>query len=273
MTTTYTLNTISQLIQLGTTLSRSWFRGQAVAHNNITPRIFRSEFALQRSVSDNLESTFINLFKREAPVLTKNVPKDDDHISWLFLMQHYGMPTRLLDWSLSPLIAMYFVVSTAQKKDGELWAIHPESLNKKSGDNAIFLSRASIVEYFAEESHCIDKIILAKKFNFEETPQFPIAIYPPVHFQRLAVQLSTFTIHPEPEKGNTIPELLKNEKELVRYIVPAESKHQLFDDLNALCITQRALFPDLDGLSHTIVDYYTRFLAYTPPKPPHWGKS
>jgi len=270
MTTTYTLNTISQLVELGTTLSRSWFRGQAIAHNDISPRIFRSEFALQRSTSCNLESTFINHFKREAPVLVKDTPNDDDHISWLFLMQHYGMPTRLLDWSLSPLIAMYFVVSAAREKDGELWALHPESLNRKIGENAIFLSRAPIVEYFAEESHCIDKATLAQKFNFEEIPSFPIAIYPPVHFQRLAVQLSTFTLHSTPENGKTIPELLDNEKELVRYIVPAAAKHQLFCDLNALCITRKTLFPDLDGLSHTIVDYYSRFIAYSPPNPPHW---
>jgi len=109
---------------------------------------------------------------------------------------------------------------------------------------------------------------LIQKLHLNKIPQFPIALYPPVHFQRLAAQLSTFTIHPEPKEGNTIPELLDDEKKLVRYIIPAAVKHQLFCDLNALCITRRALFPDLDGLSHTIVDYYSRFLAYTPPQPP-----
>ena len=56
-------------------------------------------------------------------------------ISWLTLMQHYGLPTRLLDWSESPLVALYFALSSDEdaKADAAVWVLNPMKLNKKVG--------------------------------------------------------------------------------------------------------------------------------------------
>jgi hypothetical protein len=88
-----------------------------------------------------------------------------------------------------------------------------------------------------------------------------------MNFARMVAQLSKFTIHPTPQQGNSIPELLPDAINLVRYIIPANSKEKLLRDLAALGVTQGTLFPDLDSLSVDIV-YEHKVIAYTPPEPP-----
>jgi FRG domain len=269
MVATYKIQTITQLVEVGTKLSRSWFRGHATVCNDLTPRVFREEFKIQRDFVENIEHRIFTHFSREAPVLADEVPDDEDYVSWLFLMQHHGTPTRLLDWTNSPLIAAYFAVAGKPKEDGELWAMYPDNLNKPSGVFGLFLSGSGHARYLAEEPGWINRDELAKKHNLESPPCFPVAVYPTVRFQRMAAQLSTFTIHPEPQAGSTISELLTDEKDLARYIIPAADKHKLWCDLTALGITHHALFPNLDGLSHTVIDN-CRFIGYGPPIPPRW---
>lgn len=273
MTTTYNLTTVQQLVQVGTTLSRSWFRGHAVACGELTPRVFRKEYEVQHAWRGGFEQSMIEDFKRGAPVLMNMpAPPDDDHVSWLFLMQHHGTPTRLLDWTESPLAAAYFAVSESHKEDGELWALHPDTLNAQSGAFGIFLPRSAVVRYLAAEPSWKKLEMLAADCRIKELPCNPVALSPPMRFERMVAQHSTFTIHPKPKpdgRGTTIPELLNDPKYLVRYIIPSGSKRQLRLDLAALGITRQALFPDLDGLSRTIVEAH-KVIAYSPPDPPHW---
>ena len=275
MTRTYEIKTTAHLVEVGTTLSRSWFRGHEEVCGKLTPRAFRKDLDIQSEWLGGFEHSIIAYFKAEAPALMSGPPPaDDDDLSWLFLMQHHGSPTRLLDWTRSPLVAMYFVVSEARCKDGELWAMHPENLNRPSGVDGILLPRSAILRFLAGEprwNKSLDE--LAQEVGLPVVPNNPVAFRPPMRFNRMVAQLSTFTIHPEPKptgRGATIPELLQDEEHLVRYIVPASCKGTIFRDLAALGITRASLFPDLDGLSRTIVDEH-KVLAYTPPKPPHWA--
>lgn len=267
---TYKLTSINRAIEIGTMLSQSWFRGQPKEYEELAPKIFRRE----RGYKQRFELNIIEAFKREAPALTPRVPNYDDRLAWLFFMQHHGLPTRLLDWTDSVLIGLYFAVDSYEDCDGELWSMHPLMLNKLTFKKASLpLQSNPRVLAIADEPFFKNHEVLLEKYRKkgcdpDQFPQFPIAIEPPIYFPRMVTQMSMFTIHPKPQKGSkTIPELLTDERHLVRYIIPADCKEKLASDLSSLEIKRHTLFPDLDSLSADIVEKYKEFFV-NPPKPP-----
>lgn len=272
MTNTYTLAKIEHAIELGTTLSKSWFRGHSKIYGELTPGIFRKKFEheLYKMFRPEAEFSVIEDFKRKAPALRSKLPENEDHVSWLFLMQHYGAPTRLLDWTKSVLVGLYFAVRHYHSEDGELWALYPEALNKHNGYFGLPIPRrCKILRYLAAEPSHNNPQKLAEEVGLKEIPQYPHAVDPPLHFPRIVAQLSAFTIHPRPKSSKTIPEVMTEETNLVRYVIPAGCKRKFLSDLSALGITKMTLFQDLDSLSYDIVQDHN-IVAYTPPKPPRW---
>jgi hypothetical protein len=83
----------------------------------------------------------------------------------------------------------------------------------------------------------------------------------------MVAQRSTFTIHPRPDAGQNISDVLPDAKNLVRYLIPATDKQQLLSDLDRLGINHQAVMPDLEGLSQQII-YEHRIIAYSAPEPP-----
>jgi hypothetical protein len=269
MTATYNVNGIENIIEIGTTLSRSWFRGHAKVVNELTPKVFRKKFANIAKFRE-VEFSMVEAFKRAAPALARNTPSQNDHVSWQFLMQHHGTPTRLLDWTQSVLVALYFAVGEEPNEDGELWVMYPDELSKHSGFFGIALSNSLILRYLAAEPNHHSPQFLARELGLEKSPECPIPVSPPMSFPRIISQLSTFTIHPIPKPGFTIIDLLPDMRHLVRYIIPGKRKQRLLADSRALGITRHSLFPDLDALSESVIQE-CNIIAYSPPEPPKWG--
>ena len=257
----------------------SWFRGTCKTWNNLTPGIFRGIFNdnIIHEFKVDLEFKTIERFKRSARALENDLPESDNHIEWLFSMQHHGAPTRLLDWTESILVALYFAVNDLNYKseDGELWAMYPDALNKKSGIPGVAIANNSNVRYLASEPMHNNHKKLASEYELKQIPKFPIAFRPPLTSYRMHSQLSTFTIHPVPQELCRISEILQNEKHLVRYIIPAEFKEQINRDLRNLKITPTVLFPDLDTLGASLNPANDPAnigaIAYNPPSPPSCG--
>src|SRR5206468_3187827 len=99
---------------LSGTLPGIWWRGQADREWELVPSVHRPEF---RNHEDCLTQDFI----RRARTRFGDCPPEGAWPDWLILMQHHGLPTRLLDWSESPLVAIYFAVTELADKDGALW--------------------------------------------------------------------------------------------------------------------------------------------------------
>lgn len=264
---------IKQVIEIGTKITDSWFRGHPKTYNNLTPRIFRGIYRDENylKIRPDCEISAIERFKQVAPSLYSNVPGIDNDLEWLILMQHHGAPTRLLDWTENILIALYFAVKDFPEYDGEMWALYPLALNNIYGFWGMPLLNNAFLQYLTKEiSYRKDeKSELTKSLEIKNgIPKYPLAFSPTLNFLRMVVQSSVFTIHPVPEKGNQIQDLLEGKKNiLARYIIPAENKKKLLENLNSLEIKHFRIFPDLDSLSKDIISEL-KYVGYTPPEPP-----
>jgi hypothetical protein len=200
-------------------------------------------------------------------------------------MQHHGVPTRLLDWTESILVALYFAVSENPKENGELWAMNPFKLNEAHNNKKFLYGIAtidnSIVKYLAAEPMYKIELEHNRKLRedefgleFRDIPRYPVAVQCPMIFPRMVSQLSTFTIHPSNEK-RTIQELLQNGSSLVRYKIPRNSKEIIFKDLYSLGIKKSTLFQDIDSLSDDL-RYKIKMMAekedHPLPEPPFFGE-
>jgi hypothetical protein len=99
---TVTIKSFDDIIKIGTTLGKNWYRGHSKVVGNLTPRIFRKSQTLSEILFNpihEIELKTIENFKRYAPSLNIALPDQDDTLGWLFIMQHHDFPTRLLDWT------------------------------------------------------------------------------------------------------------------------------------------------------------------------------
>lgn len=283
MTKSYKVNKIEDIVKIGKTLTHSWFRGQSQAWE-LKPRVFRSEFLNMRP---EIEFILMDEFKKISPPILKELPKSN--LDWLFLMQHHGLPTRLLDWTESPLIALYFAVSRHDEKPGELWALNPDALNKQGIDIGLPSIDNPYLQYLAEEPFILKEIDnkdrtfnnsnrqLLDRLGVPQAPKSPIAFRPPKNFPRMVSQLSAFTIHPNPRidpNAKNIADSLIHGNNLVRYIIPSRCKRSLLKDLFSLGISRGTIFQDLDSLCDDVVNLakdIDQYNARMLPEPPECG--
>lgn len=255
---TYEIKEINDLIKVGTKLYPFWFRGHSRCFENLRPKVFRKTEKLKAIVSGGsreYEFAYIEEYQRKVPMFTDNIP-ERRNIEWLFMMQHYGAPTRLLDWTENILVAAYFAVQENEEDPGEIWVISPQRLNKHyAGGKCLWLWDSPQVSYLAKEPFWRDSPSeLAKKLGLIKYPETPLAFCPPLNNPRMVAQSSVFTIHPEPDdkESNAITSLLKNNEkdtEIVRCIIPHKYKGQISDDLNKLGINRTRLFPEQESVA------------------------
>jgi hypothetical protein len=175
-----------------------------------------------------------------------NHPPTRDKVAWIHLAQHYGLPTRLLDWSLSPLVALFFAVDKAKHhdKDGCLWALQPYALNYVHADSDAILSATN---------HRVEELINAA-FD-ADAPKPTARVIATVAAEtdlRMFVQQAVFTIHstadsldnaePLPDANGPMPLMYK-------FILPAAHKESLKAWLRVAGISRASLFPDLASLT------------------------
>ena len=94
-----------------------WFyRGHANSEYKLQPSLFRLPLKYSK---EDAERYLMTNFKAEATPHLIHTPSDENE--WLAIAQHFGLPTRLLDWTTNALIALYFAVESQHDRDGDVW--------------------------------------------------------------------------------------------------------------------------------------------------------
>ena len=214
-----------------------WWRGQRDIEWDLVPSVYRCD---QKGNFLYQEMPMLNRFQTRAKSRYSNCPSNEDFPAWLFLMQHHGLPTRLLDWTTSPLVAAFFAASREEEeKDGVVWALNPHRLNSETvGTNDVL------------NPYDINPVFFASAFraNLPSASAF-LAIQPYEDSPRIMSQHSVFTIQDRPDPLNIMPDLADA---LLKFRVPGSEKKKLRNDLYSLGVKESVLFPDLDHLANEI---------------------
>lgn len=222
-----------------------WYRGQADSTWDLLP-------AVRRGYTPQRERYLTHGFVPRAVIRHHNSPNIDDYAGWISLMQHYGVPTRLLDWSRSPLIACFFAVEEymphgsvsmltgeARDVDACIWAIAPSELNKDQGFEEITYSLnlrtvRPLIKPAFKEARETGQVIAATAVEIDG---------------RMQMQQGAFTVH-----GSAMPlnRIVNHEQWLARFIIPSASRQRMADELKTLGFRLGDLFPDLVSLAREL---------------------
>lgn len=222
-----------------------WFRGQNSADWKLQPSLYRYVPTVRpiRQLEDEIRQEFIV----RAPSLGTERPQNN--WEWYFLMQHSGAPTRLLDWTESALIALFFAVrNKSDNSDAVVWILEPWMLNK------YVIQLDEVIAPGAETGMVQSQIDryspwlpdrYANEAKLEK--ELPVAIYPTHFSRRISSQRSCFTIHGSDFDGfNHLP--IEIRPYLQKVIIPGSQVKEIEHSLSVLGIDELTVFPDLDGL-------------------------
>jgi hypothetical protein len=220
-----------------------FFRGQASTTWGLVPSFARELQGMDLGRARNVERMAVREFQREAsmhlaPPFIRHVT---DRLSWLATMQHYGCPTRLLDWTGSPYVALYFAVRTEPDVDGAVWCVQGRPVQAHAD------SRGMKMPTTLEEQHAL--------LDFDR--QAVMFLRPAVVTDRMSVQQTFFTLSGSPMADHEaalnagIPSALR-ENGFVKLIIASNIKRDCLRHLRRMNVTSQALFPGIDGLGASI---------------------
>jgi len=229
--------------------SNDAFRGMACAEDRL-----RTSLARLGGPYAALERDLLRNFRKYAG---PGAVAADTVWNWLALARHHGLPTRLLDWSFSPYVALHFATADLRHyaRDGAVWCVDivraqralPAALRRRLEAEG---SGVFTVELLAEAAPRLE--------DFDALAPEPFAAFlePPALDARLVNQFALFSLlsHPEAQFDAWLAARL----DCVRRVVfPAALKWEIRDKLDMANVTERVLFPGLDGLCRWLARHYT----------------
>lgn len=186
------------------------------------------------------EKVMIERFKCHAHLYLNHLPQQADLLSWLSLMQHYGAPTRLLDFTFSPFVALYFALEGGVR-DAVIYCINHKAIlsddNEYFGDNRLDVYSRMLEPQAPEDEPCL--------FAFEPT----------FSNQRLLAQQGLFvaanTLKHSHESILADYEIKDNDA--VKIIIPGGLRFEGLRKLNRMNINSSNIYPGLDGFCKTFL--------------------
>ncbi|MGA7828453.1 MAG: FRG domain-containing protein [Geobacteraceae bacterium] len=234
---------------------------------------FRSRYAFRglSSASYRLETTLIRLrgdYVRLERHLLRNFRKyahrsfveRDSLWHWLSVAQHFGLPTRILDWTYSPFIAMHFATAAIDKfdLDGAIWAVNyvkahellPQSLRDRLVEEGANVMTLQLMNESIDTLNDLDLL------GSQSGEKVVIFFEPPSIDDRIVNQFAFCSVMSD--SSLVLDDWLEHHPELARkIIIPASLKWEIRDKLDQANINERVLFPGLDGLSLWLKRHYS----------------
>jgi hypothetical protein len=193
------------------------FRGHSDTKYELKPSVGRGGHT--STTNAKYEKSLFEIFKREAGMYLSPAPASD--WEWLAIAQHHGLPTRLLDWSHSPLVALYFAVSSSANESGEVFALNAPTKTSES-------------------------VISGSPFEIRRVTKY----YPNMVSPRIRAQEGLFVVCSDP--SSSIEKELRSDWKLEKYTIPTEAKERMRYELYRIGVHQSSMFPDVDGLASRI---------------------
>ncbi|WP_154234703.1 FRG domain-containing protein [Burkholderia pseudomallei] len=232
-----------------------WFRGTGKASYALMPGLYRhSQKKTVHEIAKLERDTMIRFRQRSIPFSDK--PLQDDWEA-LFFMQHYRVPTRLLDWSENPFISFYFAVMSAKftvKKntlsfvdDAAVWVLDPikwnrHALSHQSFDGGILVTKDTELVGYQPQT------------TFTKMNNHPVALYGAHNSPRIVAQRGVFTIF-----GQNLSSMEAAydtagfpEEALLKIVLDKSILPALRKSILSYGITESVVYPDLDGLAQEI---------------------
>jgi hypothetical protein len=234
---------------LGRFRSPMVFRGHSLANEGLASGLLR--LAHGRGDEARLEQHLLRNFRKYA----YGYGGADSIWHWLALGQHRGLPTRLLDWTYSPLVALHFATAnlTRMDQDGEVWTVNFVEANRHLPPR---LQR--MLDADGSNTATVDMLgAFATLGEFDRLARRPFVIFlePPSLDRRIVNQFALFSLMSSPQAS--FDRWVRSHRRLVRRImIPASLKWEIRDKLDQANINERVLFPGLDGLSRWLTRYY-----------------
>ncbi len=250
---------------LGRWRSAFAYRGMAVSDDPLTTSLFRLG---HRPAAGATEQHLLRNFRKYAsgePGMPLGGPLMGQSIwNWLALAQHHGLPTRLLDWTFSPLVAMHFAVEDPVEfhRDGVIWcvdyvkahALLPQKLREALRREGSDVFTAELLDSVATNLGELQRL---------SGDVFVVFLEPPSLDQRIINQFALMSLMSS--TASRLDHWLARHPDLYqRVIIPAAVKWEIRDKLDQANITERTLFPGLDGLSRWLRRYYSPRVVDTP---------